>query len=145
MQNLICVQIMQPKAHFDKELPYLCLVESSTHLSFEIFAKITVFTVFHDDVDGIIMHVRVIVLANILTIYLGQDGCFKCCLTLLSSGHVAGVDLLKDVQFAVVFASDGVDYAKRAGSELLKSLEVLLLGARCCFPLFWRRPATSIS
>jgi len=45
------MQILNSLTNFNEETPDLAFTKGSTHLTFDMHAEISVFTVLHDDID----------------------------------------------------------------------------------------------
>ena len=73
MQDLICMKVPQPKTHLYEKLPQLAFIQWPSHLLFQILAEITIFAVFHDDVDRIFFHKRIVVPNTVLALDFGHD------------------------------------------------------------------------
>ena len=73
MQDLICMKVPQSKTHLYEKLPQLAFIQRPSHLLFQILAEITIFAVFHDDVDRIFFHKRIVVPNTVLALDFGHD------------------------------------------------------------------------
>lgn len=87
MQNFMRVKIVHSNRHLNEELPNLGLTKLSTHLSFQMLSKVSIFAVFHHNVDCVFADEAIIIFAHVFTVDLREDGCFKRGLSLLMCAH----------------------------------------------------------
>lgn len=60
MKNPVCVQVLQPKGHFNEELPNSTLSQMLSHLAFEILAQVLILAKLHHYVELVTRLERII-------------------------------------------------------------------------------------
>lgn len=71
MQYFVRMEIIESNRHLQKELPNLVFTQCSSHLPFEVFTQVSIFTKLHDDYDVVSAKVAVVILTHILAVNLG--------------------------------------------------------------------------
>ena len=120
------MKVMQPQTHLNKEPPNLWLLQWPCHLSFKMFPNISIFTILHDYVDGISVHIAIVIFANILAIYFRENRSFKCRLPLLIRAHLLSVYLFENVDLFVFFSSDSINDSETTWAKLLQFFEIIV-------------------
>ena len=124
---------MHTQAHLNEELPNLILLQRPSHLPFQMFAYITIFTIFHNNINWPGSGKGIKILAHIIAIDLGEDLRFKYGIVLLLPRHLRDIDSLENIYSSILFPSYFIDYAKWSRSQFLKLLEITFLRfAFCC-------------
>ena len=58
MKDLVCVKVLQAKAHFKEEFPNDLLLKHLSHLPFQVETEISLFAVLHDDIELLCLFVQ---------------------------------------------------------------------------------------
>lgn len=120
------MQVPESKAHFDEELPNFALIKCSTHLPFEVLAQISIFTVLHDNVNGVFFHERIIILDTVLAIDLAHYGGFKDTLPFLSGVHFPCINNFHHIKFFIHLSSYLINHSEGSLAKFLHFFEVFL-------------------
>ena len=125
MQNFFAVDLVQPLAHLNEELPDFIFTQRPVKLIANVVAEVAAVAELHDDVQLVLLHEGVEVLDDVGVVHFAQDGHFVDSLSAHAHTHFGDVYLLHDVVVLVHFAPHFVDHTEAALAQLAHDFEVL--------------------